>query len=223
MHPPPTPYIPDKQITVTVPTGNKSGATPGTKKIDYSKDGALTAEGLAWTLRTNFSTNVDVLTRMLAIALAESNGDPYCEGGPNSDGTYDYGVWQINSSHSTEFEMGQWFNPDVNLVYAKKVALKPGGTTDIQMNQFDWTAWRSFNNAKYLAFMPVAKAAITGQGGPLDKGEVTPDPTFGLGGLLDDLPKLIKTVIGGLMIMFGVLLLAKNMNMLPSNLVSKVI
>lgn len=36
------------------------------------------------------------LTWAVAVALAESGGDPAAVGGPNRDGSHDYGLWQIN-------------------------------------------------------------------------------------------------------------------------------
>ena len=42
---------------------------------------------------------VNVAKIMAAIALAESGGRVGAVGGPNSNGTHDYGLWQINSVH----------------------------------------------------------------------------------------------------------------------------
>lgn len=38
----------------------------------------------------------------VAVAMAESGGKVSAVGGPNSNGTYDYGLWQINSVHGLD-------------------------------------------------------------------------------------------------------------------------
>lgn len=65
------------------------GRVPG---LDYQ---ALTLESL-W---LHAGGPPKVAKTMAAIALAESGGRVGARGGPNSDGSYDYGLWQINSSH----------------------------------------------------------------------------------------------------------------------------
>lgn len=47
----------------------------------------------------NAGGSADVQQTMAAIALAESSGRVNAVGGPNSNGTFDYGLWQINSVH----------------------------------------------------------------------------------------------------------------------------
>ncbi len=77
----------------------------------------------------------------VAIAMAESGGRAYAIGGPNSDGTYDYGCWQINEgAHPELFQGVDWSNPQTNAKMAFAVYTEAGNS---------WKPWSVFNNGKY--------------------------------------------------------------------------
>jgi hypothetical protein len=88
----------------------------------------------------------------VAIALAESGGNTEAVGGPNSNGTYDYGLWQINSIHNPPERVKT--SAASNWLFAWRIA----------GFGLDWSPWSSYKsqNGKspaYLAHMDVAKKA----------------------------------------------------------------
>lgn len=86
----------------------------------------------------------------IAIALAESGGNPDAVGGPNSNGTYDYGLWQINSIHNpVEREK---HSAAANWLLAWRIAGM--GTS--------WKPWATYNSGAYKTHMAAAQAAWKG-------------------------------------------------------------
>jgi hypothetical protein len=88
----------------------------------------------------------------IAIALAESSGNPEAVGKPNSNGTRDWGLWQINDIHNPTHR--QKTSAAANWLYAWRIAGM--GTS--------WTPWSSYKsqNGKpptYLAYMDTARSA----------------------------------------------------------------
>jgi hypothetical protein len=86
------------------------------------------------------------VTRAVAIALAESGGQTDATN-RNSDGSTDYGLWQINSVHADLLKSGTWSNPADNARMAYAVYQSSG-----------WTAWTVYKTGAYLPFW--ARAAI---------------------------------------------------------------
>lgn len=80
-----------------------------------------------------------------AVALAESSGRATAIGGPNTDGTKDYGLFQIN--HSTE-PGWDWQNPLVSAQMAKKIYDAHG-----------WGRWATWTNGSYKLHLPQAQQA----------------------------------------------------------------
>jgi hypothetical protein len=70
-----------------------------------------------------------------AIMRAESGARPNAIGGPNYNGTYDYGCWQINNTPSA-------LNPD----RGAQIAL-------YKYNHSGWYPWTVYKTGKYLRFM----------------------------------------------------------------------
>lgn len=101
----------------------------------------------------------------VAVALAESSGDPTATN-HNTNGTTDYGLWQINSVHAGILRQGSWSDPTDNARMA--YAVSNGGR--------NWVPWTTFNDGAYLAHMPAATVAA---GNPLPPGSV-PQPTSGV-------------------------------------------
>jgi hypothetical protein len=85
---------------------------------------------------------------MTAVARAESGFRVKAIGGPNGDGTLDYGVWQINSVHK--------FSPAL-LMTAAYNAQK---MADLSDNGSDRGAWASYSSGRYKKYMPYAQQAF---------------------------------------------------------------
>ena len=94
-----------------------------------------------------------------AIALAESGGDDQVVSKPNTNGTKDYGLFQINSSHFGKLKLdngvfgvgasytnaGNMLIPELNAQAAYILYKGRGGTFG------DWT---TYNNGTYKTFLP---------------------------------------------------------------------
>lgn len=106
-----------------------------------------------------------------AIALAESKGETTAISPPNADGTQDYGLWQINSSHFNKLSLGSFglgviyvtrdnvLQPDTNAKAAYALYAGRG-------NSFgDWTTYK---DGTYKSFM--AQATETSQPSGLGQG-----------------------------------------------------
>lgn len=89
------------------------------------------------------------LVTAVAVTAPESGRDPTNVGGPNDDGTFDYGLWQINSVHSDLLAAGDWRDPasNANMAYA---VWRGGG----------WRAWTTFRLGEHLPFMAEARDAV---------------------------------------------------------------
>lgn len=106
----------------------------------------LTAAQIAqWAQQSGF-TGKD-LQISVAVALAESSGRIDATN-HDSNGTTDYGVWQINSVHAALFEQyPQWWSVE-NADMAHSVFTGSG-----------WNAWTTFTSGAYKSHMPDAGAA----------------------------------------------------------------
>lgn len=95
----------------------------------------------------------------VAVALAESGGNPHAVNRNDTGGTQSFGLWQINSVHSSLLASGDWRDPASNARMAFAVFQRQG-----------WRAWGVYNSKKYLLFLPrgTAAAGIT----QIDPGEV---------------------------------------------------
>ena len=90
------------------------------------------------------------LTIAVAVALAESGGRRRATN-HNSNGSTDYGLWQINSVHTANgFEPGKAFDPEYNARWAWKVS--SAGT--------DWSPWVAYTSGAYEEHMDEARRAI---------------------------------------------------------------
>lgn len=84
---------------------------------------------------------------MAAIAMAESGGRVDAVGGPNSNGTYDYGLWQINSVHS-QFDKARLISdPQYNAQAAVAIEKSQG-----------LGAWSTYNSGAYKGFLGSASS-----------------------------------------------------------------
>lgn len=89
----------------------------------------------------------------VAVALAESGGNSDATH-RNSNGSTDYGLFQINSIHSALLADHNWRDPVDNARMA--LSISSNGS-----NWQPWVAWKSGAHRKYL---PRAKAALDGLG-----------------------------------------------------------
>lgn len=87
-------------------------------------------------------------TVAVAVALAESSGNPTATN-HNTNGSTDYGLFQINSVHSDLLSKHNWQDPTDNARMA--LAISAHGN--------NWTPWTTFNNGRYRMYLPRAKAA----------------------------------------------------------------
>lgn len=105
----------------------------------------LTDEEIAgWAKGAGFPQNE--IATAVAVALAESGGRIDAIGGPNFDGSFDYGVWQINEkAHPEKFAAaeGQWWSV-FNAQMAFKVWQERGGR---------WTPWSVYNSGAYRLYL----------------------------------------------------------------------
>lgn len=89
------------------------------------------------------------LARATAVALAESGGDPAASH-VNTNGSVDYGLWQINTVHGGLLNQGDKFNPLDNAKMALTVWRGAGNK---------WTPWAAYNNGSSQGFMAQATLA----------------------------------------------------------------
>lgn len=83
----------------------------------------------------------------VSVCLAESGGKDDATN-HNHDGSTDYGLWQINSVHSSILAVGAWNVPLDNARMALSVWRDSG-----------WHAWTTYNTGKYLLFESRGKIA----------------------------------------------------------------
>jgi hypothetical protein len=120
------------------------------------------AEGAGWRL--------DDLTTAVAVALAESGGDATATH-HNTDGSTDYGLWQVNDVHSGHKAPEGWADPATNGRLAHAVFVKQG-----------WHAWSAHNSGRYLLYMGRARVATARYAGGLGTGVAGPDVAGAVGG-----------------------------------------
>lgn len=103
---------------------------------------ALSASQMASALSNAGFTNQDIAIGV-AIGLAESGGDPSATN-HNTNGSTDFGVWQINSVHADILAQGNWADVNDNAKMAHAVWQSAGGS---------WKPWATFTQGSYLRFL----------------------------------------------------------------------
>jgi len=91
----------------------------------------------------------DQIATATAVALAESGGETTATN-RNSNGSTDYGLWQINTIHGQLLNQGDKFNPLDNAKMALAVYARAGNK---------WTPWTVYKSGTYRAQMPTATLA----------------------------------------------------------------
>lgn len=103
-------------------------------------------------------TGEDQIVTATAIALAESGGVTDAKGGPNTNGTYDWGLFQINDVHKpTDQEKS---DPLANARRAYKIWVQAGHS---------FKPWATYNNGHYKRKLTDAQLAY---------GQIKADPSI---------------------------------------------
>lgn len=147
-----------------------------------------------------------------AVALAESSGRSDAKGGPNSNGSYDWGLWQINNGGPSMF--------DVNVCAKRAIEMSQNGA-----NWRPWcTAWDGgcCGCGTYLGANAPAIKRLRDQiplgPGPLDPGSIAGDVGDAVNPIKDiwtvltegsTWVRVAEVVGGGLLIMLGLTFLAR--------------
>lgn len=85
----------------------------------------------------------------VAVAGAESGYDPMATN-LNTNGTTDFGEWQINTVHPDVLAIGDWRDPAVNARMAFVIKRARGS----------WADWSSYNSGRYRAWLATSQQAI---------------------------------------------------------------
>jgi len=99
-----------------------------------------------------------------AVALAESGGETTATNNKNTNGSIDYGLWQINTVHGSLLNQGDKFNPLDNARMALVVWQRAGNK---------WTPWTVYKTSAYRTHMG---AATMGAAAPIDPQELVGSP-----------------------------------------------
>jgi hypothetical protein len=91
---------------------------------------------------TNDALSLD-LNIAVAVALAESRGNAEAEH-HDSDGSTDYGLWQINTVHSDLLSRYKWWLPIDNARMAFEVFVEAG---------YRWTPWSTYTSGEYRKYL----------------------------------------------------------------------
>lgn len=121
----------------------------------------------------------------VAVALAESSGNSDALNDANSNGSSDYGLFQINSVHAGLLNSHNWRDPADNARMA--FAISSGGT--------NWRPWVAYTSGRYRAYLPRAKRATGSPVGSL--------PGAGSGAVPAGLPSASDLLDGNTWLRFG--------------------
>lgn len=132
----------------------------GSSTTDIDLSGSVLTDRQLLSLVMEVGVPKDQWAIAIAIALAESSGQVSAIGGPNSDGTYDRGLWQVNDIHP-QYDRQQLISSPIYNARAM-YDISSGGTV--------WRPWSSYdpppptNNSSYQQFLVRAQEAV--QAGP---------------------------------------------------------
>lgn len=101
----------------------------------------------------------------VAVALAESGGNTQAINTANANGSYDYGLMQINSIHG--------YSP--SLLLSDPVYNAKAGLSIFKAAGYRFTPWAAYNSGSYLKFMNNATAGATGTYAPSTLSEWEPE------------------------------------------------
>lgn len=113
----------------------------------------------------------------VAVAIAESSGKIDASN-YNTNGTTDYGLWQINSSHFTEAGWdSHWTPPDLLIPEENAQA-----GYHVWKEQ-GWNAWSTFSSGAYLPYLARGRAAYAASGASGARGNVNIPTSFSILGI----------------------------------------
>ncbi len=107
----------------------------------------------------------------VAIALAESGGRTAALNTSNSNGSRDYGLFQINSVHKALLDRYDWRDPVQNAAMARKIFEDAGRK---------WTPWSVYKSGSYKKFFTGKSESSAGY--TIDDGGLVPNDSDGLPG-----------------------------------------
>lgn len=85
-----------------------------------------------------------------AIAYAESRYDPVLRAGPNDNGSFDHGLWQINSVHSALLATRDWRDPLDNTRMAYQ----------LWNRNRSWSDWITYTRRGYSPWLSLARQGV---------------------------------------------------------------
>ena len=97
-----------------------------------------------------------------AVARAESGLNASAVGGPNYNGSYDYGLWQINNKAHPQYSKSCLLSPSCNA--KAMVGVSSGGKY--------WKPWVVYWKGYYQKYLPAAKAAYPAVCAPPNKAPI---------------------------------------------------
>lgn len=132
----------------------------------------------------------DQIATAVAIALAESGGRIDARGGPNFDGTYDYGLWQINEgAHPEKFRhWSSWWSSENSEMMA--AVYREAGNK--------WTPWTVYKTGAYLLYMQRGRIAAAFPGSdPITGGEDSYNRVVDLPDAMVEVGNAVKSIAEG--------------------------
>jgi len=122
------------------------GVITGTSGAGGTQGNPYTKEQLK-TLWISNGGNSSKANLAAAVALAESGGHAREVAGPNGDGSFDVGLWQINNkAHPTKFPNGSYNN-------MKDANKNAKAAIEISSNGSNWQPWAAYNNGSYNQYL----------------------------------------------------------------------
>lgn len=91
----------------------------------------------------------DNLVVAIAVSHAESGWNPAATNA-NTNGSTDYGLWQINSVHAALLAHGDWHDPRFNASVAFQIWSDAHG----------WSPWVTYWSGSYAQYMPAARVVV---------------------------------------------------------------
>lgn len=191
-------------VTATHARAHPTNGTAMAKVLTDNAVASLAAFG-GWTVGSS-----DHVTAV-AVSLAENRDSNPTATHKNTDGTTDYGLWQINSIHN--YPVDQLLTGTGNARAAHEIFVRDG-----------WSPWVTYKTREYLLFMPRAKTAVAnggGQGVPAGTGTgVAPSlsaldvAVHAIGGFVGwvgnphNWARVLEVIIGGALVIGGLTVIA---------------
>lgn len=149
--------------------GSSAGSSAGLSGGSGSGAGGVLSDAQIDYVAKQAGFSGDGLVTAIAIAIAESHGDPKITNTAGNSAGTDRGLWQINSFYHPEVSDAQAFDPQGNANAAYQISSQGR----------DWTPWATYNNGAYQANLSRAQAAAAGTPEPLVGGNTngTSSPT----------------------------------------------